>query len=152
MIQFFYGEDGMDISKVQFLKQSQINFLADNNKVIADDDTIKSLKEGEDFSKVKKRIKLVKRWKKENGDPLKQIKQNPFLKFSANLGKKLRKENAGKIDVKTGRSQMSADICEMWLNATPEIRKSFEDDCLPCPNPTNTGNFSSTIRILEDYE
>lgn len=140
MIQFFYGEDGMDISKVQFLKQSQMAFLADNNKVIADAEIIKSLKEGEDFSALKKRIKLIKRWKKENGDPLKRSKQNPFLKFSAAVGKKLKMEYNDKIDAKTGRSEKSTAICEMWLNHPPEIRKSFEDECLPCPNPANTGN------------
>ena len=33
VIQFYYGEDGMDITKTQFLSERQFPFLADNYQV-----------------------------------------------------------------------------------------------------------------------
>jgi len=33
VIQFYYGEDGMDIAKTQFLNEKQFPFLADNFQV-----------------------------------------------------------------------------------------------------------------------
>lgn len=36
VIQFLYGEDGMDISKVQFLNKKSIPFLNDNSDIILD--------------------------------------------------------------------------------------------------------------------
>lgn len=47
-----YGEDGMDISKVQFLNEKQLSFLADNSKVMVDKKVLKMLKD-EDQKKIK---------------------------------------------------------------------------------------------------
>ena len=33
VIQFYYGEDGMDITKTRFLSEKQFPFLADNSQV-----------------------------------------------------------------------------------------------------------------------
>lgn len=33
VIQFYYGEDGMDITKARFLSEKQFPFLADNHQV-----------------------------------------------------------------------------------------------------------------------
>ena len=33
VIQFYYGEDGMDITKTRFLSEKQFPFLADNHQV-----------------------------------------------------------------------------------------------------------------------
>ena len=33
IIQFYYGEDGMDITKTRFLSEKQFPFLADNHQV-----------------------------------------------------------------------------------------------------------------------
>ena len=34
VIQFYYGEDGMDIAKTQFLSEKQFPFLAENFQVL----------------------------------------------------------------------------------------------------------------------
>lgn len=74
VIQFNYGDDGMDVTKAQFLKKKQMAFLADNCKTIIDKETIKQLKETEDYEKLKEHIKKVR---KKNLHQLKQSEKTP---------------------------------------------------------------------------
>lgn len=50
VIQFLYGEDGMDISKVQFLNEKQLNFLADNAKAMIDRNVLKKVKDEDEVA------------------------------------------------------------------------------------------------------
>lgn len=60
VIQFNYGDDGMDVTKAQFLKRKQMDFLADNCKAIIDKKTIKQLKGVEDYDKLEEHVKKVR--------------------------------------------------------------------------------------------
>lgn len=60
VIQFSYGDDGMDVTKAQFLRKKQMDFLADNCKVIIDKKTIKQLKQVEDYEKLEEHVKKVR--------------------------------------------------------------------------------------------
>lgn len=63
VVQFLYGEDGMDISKSQFLKTKQFPFLAENaNTIIPKEDLLKDLKDNdtlEDLTHQKKKVKQI---------------------------------------------------------------------------------------------
>lgn len=59
VIQFSYGDDGMEVTKAQFLRRKQMDFLADNSKVIIDKQTIKQLKNVEGYEKLEEHIKKV---------------------------------------------------------------------------------------------
>lgn len=62
VVQFLYGEDGLDIAKSQFLKKSQLKFLDDNSKVILNDqlmDQIESIADEDEYNDVKKYKKKV---------------------------------------------------------------------------------------------
>lgn len=61
VIQFSYGDDGMDVTKAQFLRKKQMDFLADNCKVIIDKKTIKQLKKVEDYGKLDEHVKKVRK-------------------------------------------------------------------------------------------
>lgn len=52
VIQFLYGEDGMDISKAQFMNAKQLKFLIENSKGNADKETIEELKEIANYDKL----------------------------------------------------------------------------------------------------
>ncbi|GLV36874.1 Son of sevenless [Carabus blaptoides fortunei] len=161
VIQFFYGEDGMDISKVQFLKEKQLPFLAANTKAIVNKEVISQLKEVQDYSKMKKRVKKLKEWKKENGDSsLKLGRNSAFLRFSEIVKDKLNIDNMYAVDQTTGRTEGAKMLVELWQKATPEIKKSFEMECTVCPHPVNTdyqpdhfyGALSDRMNLLlEDY-
>lgn len=50
VIQFMYGEDGMDIAKATFLKPEHMSFLDDNAKVIINDELLDNLKNDDDIN------------------------------------------------------------------------------------------------------
>lgn len=59
VIQFMYGEDGMDISKVQFLNGKQMHFLSENRKVFVDKSILNRLKEDEKQAEIKEHAEKV---------------------------------------------------------------------------------------------
>lgn len=60
VIQFLYGEDGMDISKSQFLKTKQFPFLADNaSSIIPNDELLEELKDNESIQELLQQKKKV---------------------------------------------------------------------------------------------
>lgn len=60
VVQFMYGEDGMDISKSQFLKTKQFPFLSDNvSSIIQSDTLLTELKDYENYENVLKHKKKV---------------------------------------------------------------------------------------------
>lgn len=62
-LQFLYGEDGMDVSKVQFLNEKQIDFLINNRKAIIDKSILKELQDNKDCVQVELHSKKVKIYK-----------------------------------------------------------------------------------------
>lgn len=60
VVQFLYGEDGMDISKSQFLKTKQFPFLAENaNTIIPNDKLLTDLRDNDlldDLGQQKKKV------------------------------------------------------------------------------------------------
>lgn len=47
--QFYYGEDGMDVCKAQFLNQDQIHVLTDNSGILVSGKDTKKLQEMTDL-------------------------------------------------------------------------------------------------------
>lgn len=60
VVQFLYGEDGMDISKSKFLKTKLFPFLSDNVKnIIPNDEFLEELKDCENYENIAKHKKKV---------------------------------------------------------------------------------------------
>ncbi|RZB40094.1 DNA-directed RNA polymerase I subunit RPA1 [Asbolus verrucosus] len=125
VIQFFYGEDGMDISKVQFLNKKQLDFLADNSKAMVDKDVLKSLRD-EDQKRIKSHKKKLNEWRAKFGDPLQKERKSPFSLFTAVVRNKVK--NDGNIGTK--------EIKKLWKKAGEDIKQGLKEKCEPCPDPT----------------
>lgn len=52
IIQFYYGEDGMDVCKAQFLDPSQIHVLAENSEIVLNKKALEQLKAKESTEEV----------------------------------------------------------------------------------------------------
>ena len=52
--QFLYGEDGLDVSKSQFLKEKLLTFLTENSDCVLDPQTLEQLKRLGDTKALKK--------------------------------------------------------------------------------------------------
>ncbi|KAJ2948912.1 hypothetical protein O0L34_g5845 [Tuta absoluta] len=83
VIQFAYGEDGLDVLKCQFFKKSQFDFLDVNSNAVISKSVIKKLKEEADSKTITRSLKSIKKWKKKYGNPFKKLRTSPFTKFCA---------------------------------------------------------------------
>ncbi|XP_066149248.1 DNA-directed RNA polymerase I subunit RPA1 isoform X2 [Euwallacea fornicatus] len=124
VIQFLYGEDGMDISKVQFFNEKQLPFLHDNVKCIINKDVLNQLRNDEDQKKVQQYQENLLNWIAKNGPPLQKIKTSPFAYFCKELmnrsGKKMRK----KLEKK-------------WREVDDDFKRSIKNE-ITCHDPVNS--------------
>lgn len=82
IIQFAYGEDGLDVLKCQFLRKDLFPFLDANSRAVVGESEIEKLKD-EDLKDVVKAQKSLKKWKKRNGNPFEKARTSGFIQFSA---------------------------------------------------------------------
>lgn len=140
VIQFMYGEDGMDISKSQFLNKEQLKFLADNSDAIIDKDQIKALKKDSDCVEINNCIKKVSLWKEANLKTFEKTKhrKTPFTDFSVKVKSKIDINNPDKTFTNTGRTRISQFIIDLWHDSDDTIKDSFRKDCTACPAPVSS--------------
>lgn len=68
IVQFMYGEDGMDILKSQFLKLKQMTFLSENREAVGNEELLSALRNSPEIdAKIQKIIKRIKLYKKKHG-------------------------------------------------------------------------------------
>lgn len=103
----------------------------------------------------------MKEWKLKNGNPMEKKRQTAFTHFSEAMEKKLEVKNPNRIRSKTGRSNMTKSIIDLWKNADPEIKHCFAKMCQHCPDPTNSvyqpdhfyGSLTEYLdKLLENYK
>ncbi|VVD05829.1 unnamed protein product [Leptidea sinapis] len=82
VIQYAYGEDGLDVCKCQFFKKDQLPFLDANADAVISKSVIKKLKKEEISKELVKSQKSLKKWKKKYGSPFNKNRTSAFSKFS----------------------------------------------------------------------
>ncbi|KFM65263.1 DNA-directed RNA polymerase I subunit RPA1, partial [Stegodyphus mimosarum] len=65
IVQFLYGEDGMDVGKMQLLKENQFHLLAKNYDALINKEHLKMLLDRKD-SRMEKQKRKVKKWQKKH--------------------------------------------------------------------------------------
>lgn len=133
VIQFAYGEDGLDVLKCQFLKKSQLRFLDINSKAAIPKSVIKKLKDGNDSNLVTKAQKSLKKWKKKFGDPSEKRRRSPFAQFSL-----LAKREITLDDKRTDqtRDPFYWELEKKWRNMCEEERQEYSQKSCPDPIPS----------------
>lgn len=154
VIQFMYGEDGMDIGRSQFLKTKQFQFLADNAKsIVPDASLIAKLKERSDFDGVTKQKKKIRSWLKRNPIPSKH-RETSFQNFSREILADIEIPNPNKLSKKNGRRKIDQQIVKLWSEADDEQKSKYSKKCQPCPDPVASkyqpdSNYGSISEHLE---
>ncbi|CAG9861401.1 unnamed protein product [Phyllotreta striolata] len=151
VIQFMYGEDGMDISKAQFLNGKQLNFLAENVEVLAQPEVLAQVKDDENQAVLKEHQKELSDWIKKHGNPLEHKRKSAFSMFAQYVNSKVGE-----------RKQLSTkNLSELWYELEPEIKDSFIAKCQRCPDPVdavfqpdaNFGAINERIeKLLKDFK
>ncbi|XP_077289293.1 RNA polymerase I subunit RpI1 [Arctopsyche grandis] len=157
IVQFAYGEDGMDVCKSQFFNEKHLKFLDLNTNSILNIDTINKLKEGTDLKKIEKHNKSIKKWNKKFKNQPKR--SSPFTVFSDEFKDSIDVENSRKgYD---GRDALTCSLIDAWNNASGEIKQSYNDKYgKKCPDPIATvlrpdHNFGvineKLAKLVDDY-
>ncbi|XP_051174534.1 DNA-directed RNA polymerase I subunit RPA1 [Leptopilina boulardi] len=158
VIQFYYGEDGLDISASKFLTHEQLNFLYENRAAIMDNDLMEHLKLNKN-PKIEKDEKKLKKWQTKYGSLLKKHRTSAFTEFSAdNLNENSSKRN--QIDPSSGRTKASLSLMRKWIRANDDVKKHYAERAKKCPDPLNSkyrqhmefGVYSENIdKMIDDY-
>lgn len=153
VIQFLYGEDGMDIGKCQFLKRKQLAFLDDNSDVILQSQLLKQLSNCEDASEdiaaVSKKIRI---WKKKN-KTAENRRVSKFTLFSEKMKKEIAVKKPNKTSKSSGRRRLDEKICEMWTELDENEKEQYNKKKVnKCPDPV-ISNYSPhrNFRAISEY-
>ncbi|KAL6447903.1 hypothetical protein ACFW04_000166 [Cataglyphis niger] len=142
LIQFYYGEDGLDIPGSQFLKKEQIPFLVDNKDAIIDGKLLEYLKT--DNKEIAKMIKKIKKWENKNGSSLEKKRISAFTKFSIeNQNNSLKRKS---IDSHSGRSKAALSLIRKWIRTTEEVKETFRAQSAKCPD-TVTSKYRQDVEF-----
>lgn len=156
VIQFMYGEDGMDISKSQFLKTKLFPFLADNvSSIIPNDNFLAELKDFPNFDDIIKHKKKLRSWIRKNPHSEKRH-ETSFQRFSHEIVHDIELKNPNKINRKSGRRKIDEQIVKLWSEANDELKEKYSKKCIKCPDPVisryqpdyNFGSMSEHIESL----
>ncbi|XP_055531445.1 DNA-directed RNA polymerase I subunit RPA1 [Wyeomyia smithii] len=140
VVQFMYGEDGMEISKAQFIENSkQLRFLDLNRDVIVRPEVVKKLTSDDQLNEqIRAHVKKIKSWCKKNGPKTQKRRVSPFAKFSSDVSEEIRAEisNPDQLKRKTGRTRLAEKIIKKWVKANPEEKFRYTRKYKSCPDPT----------------
>lgn len=137
VIQFLYGEDGMEVAKSQFLKKEQMPFLVDNIDSIVDSGLVEKLKAESNLECIAKHYKTMKSWRKVNGNDysVSKIRRSPFTLFCDEARSEIQKKYFKQLGKKSSRLRAAVKLCNMWQEAEEETKHRFKKRCLQLPNP-----------------
>ncbi|XP_071449900.1 DNA-directed RNA polymerase I subunit RPA1 isoform X2 [Hetaerina americana] len=68
VVQFYYGEDGMDVAKSKFMNEKHFPFLVDNRKITLSKEVCSRLQDPEKIEEVNAEQEKVKEWRKIHGE------------------------------------------------------------------------------------
>uniref|UniRef100_A0A2I4CXF0 DNA-directed RNA polymerase subunit n=1 Tax=Austrofundulus limnaeus TaxID=52670 RepID=A0A2I4CXF0_AUSLI len=133
VVQFLYGEDGLDIPKTQFLQPRQFPFIEDNYEVIRRAQGLDRVLARLDPQRASQHFAAIKRWKakRELGCP----RRGAFLLFSQKKLAKLRETIQG-TDPTSNRDLAVLELVKQWHALDEAGRAKYCRKSCRCPEPT----------------
>ncbi|XP_017866097.1 PREDICTED: DNA-directed RNA polymerase I subunit RPA1 [Drosophila arizonae] len=157
VVQFLYGEDGLDILKAKFFNgKFCADFLTQNAKAVLRPSQLQLMKDEECLAKVKRHEKHIKSWQKKKPAKL----YAAFTHFSKELRNDVEVDRPNEINAKTGRRRFDEGLLKLWKKADAEDKALYRKKYARCPDPTVAvykqdnyyGSVSERTRqLIEDY-
>uniref|UniRef100_A0A4W5KQ13 DNA-directed RNA polymerase subunit n=1 Tax=Hucho hucho TaxID=62062 RepID=A0A4W5KQ13_9TELE len=156
VVQFLYGEDGLDVPKTQFLQPRQFPFIQDNYEVIRKSKCLDEVLAKLDPQAATNHFKAIRKWKakREHISP----REGAFLLFSQ---KKLKKaERQALENLANGRDTATLKLVDRWSSLDQDSRSKYLKKTSHCPEPClslfrpdiSFGSVSETFdSIVESY-
>ncbi|KAM8785455.1 DNA-directed RNA polymerase I subunit RPA1 [Rhynchonycteris naso] len=157
VVQFLYGEDGLDIPKTQFLQPKQFPFLTSNYEVIMKSKHLHEVLSRADPQKALRHFRAIKKWQSKHFSA--PQRRGAFLSFSQKaqaVVKALELQDANQH----GRSPGTRQMLTMWAELDEHSRKKYLKKAAPCPDPSLSvwrpdiyfGSVSETFeKKVDDY-
>lgn len=133
VVQFLYGEDGLDIPKTPFLQPRQFPFIEENYEVIKKSKGLDEVLSRLDPEAARKHFAAIQRWKtkREVASP----RNGAFLLFSQKKMAKL-KETIPIGDSVNGRDNATLQLVGEWQSLDEHRRSKYCRKSSRCPEPT----------------
>ncbi|TNN66013.1 DNA-directed RNA polymerase I subunit RPA1 [Liparis tanakae] len=134
VVQFLYGEDGLDIPKTPFLQQKQFSFIEDNYKVIKRSQGLDEVLARLDPQAANRHFASIQSWKakREVACP----RRGAFLLFSQKKLAKLKKTAEPTNPDCYGRNVAESQLIEMWRSLDEPNRLKYSRKASRCPGPS----------------
>ncbi|XP_045139829.1 DNA-directed RNA polymerase I subunit RPA1 [Echinops telfairi] len=133
VVQFLYGEDGLDIPRTQFLQPKQFPFLASNHEVIMKSKHLHEVLSRAAPKKALRHFRAIKKWQQKHPDTL--LRKSAFLSFSQSAQAAERALNLGGGN-KNGRSPATHEVLRLWSELDEQSRRKYQKKAAPCPDPS----------------
>ncbi|KAM5318934.1 DNA-directed RNA polymerase I subunit RPA1 [Glossophaga mutica] len=133
VVQFLYGEDGLDIPKTQFLQPKQFPFLASNYEVIMKSKHLHEVLSRADPQKALRHFRAIKKW--QNKHPNTPQRRGAFLSYSQKVQAAVKTLNLQDVN-QLGRSPGTHQMLSMWSELDEQSRRKYQKKAAPCPDPS----------------
>lgn len=133
VVQFLYGEDGLDIPKTQFLQPRQFTFIEDNYEVIKRSQGLDQILARLDSQTASKHFAALQRWKakRETSNP----RRGAFLLYSQKKLAKLKAASTGE-ETSSNRHPAVLKLMEQWHSLDEDSRSKYSRKSCRCPEPS----------------
>ncbi|XP_051865519.1 DNA-directed RNA polymerase I subunit RPA1 [Pristis pectinata] len=132
IVQFLYGEDGLDIPKTQFLQPEQFPFITDNYEVIKKSKHLEEVLSKMDCEAAAKCHKAIKKWKARHPAPYPRL--GAFLLFSQKKLDRIKEANPEGEMINT-REPVTQRLQELWESLDAKSKNKYLKKTTRCPDP-----------------
>lgn len=117
IVQYLYGEDGLEVTKSSFFNKKQFGFLADN---VDSFKALKKIRNDECYKEIDKKLEEIKSATRKNKNKCKN-RESEFLSWCA---QNLREKSGKHSKTKNGRFKNDIKLCQKWYDIDKSIKKS----------------------------
>ncbi|OCT99221.1 hypothetical protein XELAEV_18005008mg [Xenopus laevis] len=132
IIQFLYGEDGLDVPKTQFLQPKQFPFIAENYEVIKQSKRLDEVLSRVNTQQAEQHMHAIYRWKAKHPNPGQRI--SPFLLYSQKQLPAV-KASCPVEEYENGRDFASRQVLESWYSVNEKTLSKYRRRASLLPDP-----------------
>uniref|UniRef100_A0A8B9VRB4 DNA-directed RNA polymerase subunit n=1 Tax=Anas zonorhyncha TaxID=75864 RepID=A0A8B9VRB4_9AVES len=133
VVQFLYGEDGLDIPKTQFLQPEQFPFIAENYEVIQKANHLDEALARMESHQANQQFKAIGKWQARHQNSVQR--EGGFLMFSQKKMASVKAQMpAG--ESKNGRDPATLQLLKMWYELDEKKRRKYQKKTNKCPDPS----------------
>ncbi|XP_075565005.1 DNA-directed RNA polymerase I subunit RPA1 [Pelecanus crispus] len=133
VVQFLYGEDGLDIPKTQFLQPEQFPFIAENYEVIQKTNHLDEALARMESHQANQQFKAIKKWQARHKNSVQR--EGGFLMFSQKKMASVKAQIPGG-EIKNGRDPATLQLLKMWYELDEKKRRKYLRKTNKCPDPS----------------